>query len=134
MGVEAPAATGDDRAFPAGLAQAGQALLTRDDARMLLNEVQRVLEDVQARRRGAVEGHLQGIDLFVGAVGLYDSETGWRQAQATEFDNHMIALRSSTGARPAAVNGIRRKQLEGKFDEWRQQRDQLTALIRHELG
>ncbi len=52
----------------------------------------------------------------------------------TEFDNHMIALRSSTGVPPAAVSGSRRKQLEDKFDEWRQQRDQLTALIRHELG
>jgi hypothetical protein len=51
----------------------------------------------------------------------------------TEFDNYMIGLRASAGVPPAEVDGTRRQELERRFEEWRERRDELTALVRHEL-
>jgi hypothetical protein len=47
MGVEAASATGDHRAFLAGLGLSGQAVLTGGYARVLGELVQGVAEDVQ---------------------------------------------------------------------------------------
>ena len=81
VGVQAPAASADDRAFLAGQAEPSQSLLARDDAGVLPDHVESVAEDVQAGGGCAVEGGLEGIDLFVGAVGLDDHETRRREPE-----------------------------------------------------
>ncbi len=51
----------------------------------------------------------------------------------TDFDDYMIALRKSTNIPPIEIDGVARQQLENMFDKWRQRRDELNAMIRHEL-
>lgn len=52
----------------------------------------------------------------------------------TDFDNYMIGLRESTGLPPAQLSGAAREQLEKRFEEWRQKREELKATVRRELS
>jgi hypothetical protein len=52
----------------------------------------------------------------------------------TDFDNYMIGLRESTGLPHAQLSGAAREQLEKKFEEWRQKREELKATVRRELS
>src|SRR6266581_2162064 len=82
VGVQAAAAAGDHGALPARLAEAGQSLLTRGNAGMLLDIVESVLEDIESGSGRAVERRLQGIGLFVRPVGLDDDEADGREPQS----------------------------------------------------
>ena len=79
--VKAAAATGHDRAFPAGLAQSGQPLLASDDPRVPPDDVQGMAEDVQAGGRRAVVRRFERVNLFIRPIGLDNDQAGWCQTQ-----------------------------------------------------
>ena len=79
--VKATAATGHDRAFPAGLAEPGESLLASDDPRVLSDDIQGMAEDVQAGGRRAIVGRFERVNLFVRSIGLDNDQAGWCQAQ-----------------------------------------------------
>src|SRR5580693_5894 len=74
VGVQTSAAAIDYRALPARPAQAGDSLLTGNNAGMLAHQVQGMVKDVHSGLGGAVKGYLQRIDLLIAAVSLNDDK------------------------------------------------------------